>query len=296
MNIKQAEHLSGVSKRNIRFYEQQGLLTPTRNKENDYREYTDSDIETLKQIRILRMVDMPLDQIKSVLEGHTRLSDAAATQRSQLESKICELEAAIRFCQEFSTLGDLHELDPDTILQRMDAPKNRKGLFVDWINDYRKVALAEHNRVFTFTPDTLITTPGEFTLALCEYANQYDLNLIITREGMCPEFTLDGIEYTAERFYTNMYRFPVTVVRCTAKHPENFAADVDSSRKPLLTLLYRYWFVVPLSLLMVVLLWDSLMTSWEGWVILFSLLGLFGASIFRSYYFYYNYNGKPKKK
>ena len=54
MNIKQAEALSGVSRRNIRFYEQAGLLHPDRDPENDYRIYTEEDIRTLKLIRTLR--------------------------------------------------------------------------------------------------------------------------------------------------------------------------------------------------------------------------------------------------
>ena len=37
MNIKQTADASGVSARNIRYYEQAGLLTPARNPENDYR-------------------------------------------------------------------------------------------------------------------------------------------------------------------------------------------------------------------------------------------------------------------
>lgn len=40
MNIKTAEALSGVSRQNIRFYEREGLLTPDRNPENDYREWS----------------------------------------------------------------------------------------------------------------------------------------------------------------------------------------------------------------------------------------------------------------
>ena len=40
MNIKQAAEQSGVSARNIRYYEQAGLLTPARNPENEYRIYS----------------------------------------------------------------------------------------------------------------------------------------------------------------------------------------------------------------------------------------------------------------
>ncbi|MBM6695155.1 MerR family transcriptional regulator, partial [Pseudoflavonifractor capillosus] len=34
MNIKEAEKLTGISKRNIRFYEQKGMLHPARNQDN----------------------------------------------------------------------------------------------------------------------------------------------------------------------------------------------------------------------------------------------------------------------
>ena len=54
MNIKQTADASGVSARNIRYYEQAGLLAPERNPENDYRIYTDADVRTLKLIRVLR--------------------------------------------------------------------------------------------------------------------------------------------------------------------------------------------------------------------------------------------------
>ena len=73
MNIKEAEKLSGVSSRNIRFYEQKGLIKPRRNTENDYREYSEEEIQRLKLIRALRMVDMPMDQIRKVIDGKVPL-------------------------------------------------------------------------------------------------------------------------------------------------------------------------------------------------------------------------------
>lgn len=46
MNIKQAAEQSGVSARNIRYYEQAGLLTPARNPENEYRVYSQADVRS----------------------------------------------------------------------------------------------------------------------------------------------------------------------------------------------------------------------------------------------------------
>ena len=45
ININQVEKLTGVSKRNIRFYEKEGLLFPKRNSENGYRVYDETDME-----------------------------------------------------------------------------------------------------------------------------------------------------------------------------------------------------------------------------------------------------------
>ena len=98
MNIKQTADASGVSARNIRYYEQAGLLTPARNPENDYRIYTDADVRTLKLIRVLRTLDMPVEDIRAVLSGTLPLTEAAERQRRQLEAEQQKLAAAAAFC------------------------------------------------------------------------------------------------------------------------------------------------------------------------------------------------------
>ena len=49
LKIKELENTLSISRSNIRFYEKQGLFTPER-KDNNYREYTEQDIEILKGI------------------------------------------------------------------------------------------------------------------------------------------------------------------------------------------------------------------------------------------------------
>ena len=63
MNTKQVEELVGVSRQNIRYYEKEGLLTPCREQGNSYRDYSQEDVERLKLIKMLRMLDMPLKDI-----------------------------------------------------------------------------------------------------------------------------------------------------------------------------------------------------------------------------------------
>ena len=49
MNIKEIEERSGLTRANIRYYEQEGLLAPAR-RENKYRDYSEEDLETLLRV------------------------------------------------------------------------------------------------------------------------------------------------------------------------------------------------------------------------------------------------------
>ncbi len=48
MKIKQVEELVGITRKNIRFYEEQGLLNVAR-AENGYREYHQADVDRLRK-------------------------------------------------------------------------------------------------------------------------------------------------------------------------------------------------------------------------------------------------------
>lgn len=296
MTIKQAQQLSGVSTDNIRFYEKQGLLHPRRNQANDYREYRDEDIHTLKLIRALRMLDMPLEEIRAVLTGSLPLPEAAAEQKKRLEARSRRLSQAILLCGEFAALPDPETLDVDALLARMDAPEARDGFFRGWLQDYRRVALAEHEKRFTFLPDGAVTNPREFSAALFQYARENGLDLVVTKESMYPEFTIDGVEYTATRNYTNLRGCPVASIHCQVLHPEDFEPrDVSPLRRRIQKLFHLLWLPTLLCLL-ILLPRANLFASWEGWVLAISALVLVGAGSFRSWLLFYNENGKSGKK
>lgn len=234
MNIKQAESLSGVARQNIRFYEKQGLLKPARNRENDYREYSQEDIQTLKWIRLMRMLDMPLEEIRRVLSGSLELGEAAGAQQARLENQVESRKKAIRFCVALQKSGGIASENVDDFLSKMDA-SGEHGFFLRWKWDYLAACDAEHKRVFTFTPEEAITTPGEFTNALLSFAQREKIDLVITRESMYPIFTIDGIEYTAYRDYHRVgaggLSVPVATVHCEMVHPEEHLPTVPEKRR-----------------------------------------------------------------
>ena len=65
--IKKLAEMSGVSTRTLRYYEQIGLLKPTRVTSNNYRIYGEKEVDTLQQILFYRELDVPLEEIKSLL-------------------------------------------------------------------------------------------------------------------------------------------------------------------------------------------------------------------------------------
>lgn len=289
MNIKAAEELSGVSRQNIRFYEREGLLTPDRNPENDYREYQQEHIEILKMIRVMRMLDMPLDQIKLVLEGSISPAKAAKEQRQRLKAQKEQLTAAIRFCEEWSAFQTMEAVNVDEMLSRMESPENVQGLFQKWVEDYRKVVLAEEKKLFTFIPDQAVTNSREFTEALFAYAEKNSLNLVITKESMYPEFTIDGIEYTAERFYNAVRGIPVATIRCKVKYPEDFEPDVPENRKKLMKLMNLGWWLIPtVAVIFIVLVGRNVSSPLERWLMGLSVAAIVAVGLYRTWLFHFN--------
>ena len=231
MNIKQAAEQSGVSSPNIRFYEKEGLMTPARNRGNAYRDYTAGDIRTLKLIRMLRMLDMPLPTIKAVLRGEQPLQQALQAQQTVLEQQAAHLAAARSFCAELVRQRPQAEtLDVDACLTRMEKPAVQGAFCSGWLQDYRTLAQVQHQRHFSFIPEGSINTPQEFTAALQTYAKANGMQFSLEKEGMDPEFSLDGIAYKAYR-NPGKYRDEIC---CDAVHPEQLDTGLPPRREKLL--------------------------------------------------------------
>lgn len=98
LSIKEVEQLTGITKQNIRYYERQRLISPNRNPENDYREYSDKDIKQLKVIKVLRKLDMPIEEIRKILNHDITLSDAVEFQKERLTQERDRLSDALDFC------------------------------------------------------------------------------------------------------------------------------------------------------------------------------------------------------
>ena len=75
MNIKEIEERSGLTRANIRYYEQEGLLAPAR-RENKYRDYSEEDLETLLRVALLRSLGFSLEEIRRLQSGEADFAAA----------------------------------------------------------------------------------------------------------------------------------------------------------------------------------------------------------------------------
>lgn len=112
MRINEVEKAVGISKKNIRFYEEQGLLCPKREPGNGYRDYSEADIRTLQVIRLLRKLAVPLEEIRRLQTGELRLSDSMARHRIYLDSQLENLTQIKAVCLALEERGEtLSNLD-----------------------------------------------------------------------------------------------------------------------------------------------------------------------------------------
>ena len=69
LKINEVEALVGITRKNIRFYEAEGLLSPRRNSQNGYRDYGETEVEVLRRIKLLRKLGLPLEEIRQMQHG-----------------------------------------------------------------------------------------------------------------------------------------------------------------------------------------------------------------------------------
>ena len=69
MTVKQISELTGISARTLHYYDKIGLFAPTQKSEAGYRLYDDKALEILQQILFFREFDIPLKEIKALMEN-----------------------------------------------------------------------------------------------------------------------------------------------------------------------------------------------------------------------------------
>ena len=130
MKINEVETLVGITKKNIRFYEAQGLLTPCRNSENGYRDYGEAEVETLRRIKLMRKLGVPVEEIRQMQAGVRTVGDAMRRHLVTLEREQENIRQSIELCAMMKEREErLDALDAQALLQEMEQMEQAGATF-----------------------------------------------------------------------------------------------------------------------------------------------------------------------
>ncbi|HBI63446.1 MAG TPA: MerR family transcriptional regulator [Lachnospiraceae bacterium] len=91
--VKEISNITGISVRTLHYYDEIGLLKPTDKSDAGYRLYDDKALEQLQQILFFREFDIPLKEIKAVMENPALdRNHILKMQRGMLLTKIKRME------------------------------------------------------------------------------------------------------------------------------------------------------------------------------------------------------------
>lgn len=131
MKIKQVEELVGITSKNIRFYEEQGLLQPRRT-ENGYRDYRQEDVEQLKRVKLFRKLGVPVEQIGKLFQGRISVNDCLENQEAALKREQDNIEKLCVLTHEMLAGSlSIEKLDSDYWLDEVEKME-KEG--IDFVN------------------------------------------------------------------------------------------------------------------------------------------------------------------
>ena len=132
MKIYQVEELVGITKKNIRFYEDQKLLCPKRNPQNDYREYSLEDVRQLEKIKLLRKLSVPIEEIRLIQNGKLSLTQSMNRQIERIEKEEQSAQVMKELCARLrDETTDLKTLKASFYLTEMDKMESQGTKFKD---------------------------------------------------------------------------------------------------------------------------------------------------------------------
>lgn len=132
MKINKVEELVGITKKNIRFYEEKGLLTPERNSDNGYRDYSETDVEVLQKIKLLRQLSVPIEEILKMQKGYLTLEDCMRRHIITLEREEENVKQQRSVCAQLEQSGEqLANLDTTRYLSLMKEMEEKGVRFMN---------------------------------------------------------------------------------------------------------------------------------------------------------------------
>jgi len=152
-SINQLAKLSGITTRTLRYYDEIGLLTPSRTRSNGYRVYGQYEVDLLQQILFYRELDMPLDEIKRFVlskdfDGKVALESHLSSllgKKEKLSLLIANVEKTILSLKGEIVMNDKEKFEG---FKQTQLDKNEQQYGEEIRNLYGNEAVSKSNKKF----------------------------------------------------------------------------------------------------------------------------------------------------
>ena len=99
MQIKEVQEKLKISSYTLRYYEKMGLIQPYRD-ENGYRNYNEEDIHKIERIMFLRDINVPIEDIKDILDNKVTFQDVLENHIEKVNTQIESLQYIKNMCED----------------------------------------------------------------------------------------------------------------------------------------------------------------------------------------------------
>ena len=135
MTIKDVETLLDIPRATVRFYEKEGLISPTR-EGNGYRDYSDEEVEKLKKIIIFRKIGLTGEAINDLFDGVKTLEEVLDANIVNLQKQMEELKGAMKLSQKMKEdTVQIASMDVNIYWNRIEEEEKQGNQFIDIAKD-----------------------------------------------------------------------------------------------------------------------------------------------------------------
>ena len=183
MKIKQVEELVGITRKNIRFYEDQGLLNVER-AENGYREYHQEDVIRLQEIKLFRKMDISIEEMKLLFEKKKSLQICLEQHLKELEHRKEGLSKMQDMCERLILEHrSLESLNAEDCLEEIEQMEKEGAKFMN----VNKTDVHKKKRTGAIVGAAVMTVLMLVTIIIVFWANAQDpipLGLLLLIAGI----------------------------------------------------------------------------------------------------------------
>lgn len=248
MKISEVAKLSGVTVRTLHYYDEIGLLKPSKTTEAGYRMYSIEDLEKLQQILFFRELDFPLNEIKEIMINPNYNKNEALNKHKELlmekRKRIDGLIALINKTIKGDNIMSFKEFDNSKIEENKrkysEEVKNRWGN-TDAYKEYEKKTSSYDKNSWTTINEEMIEILKEFADNRNEDPNSHIVQSLVEKWRAyitsnfynCTKEILSGLGLMYigdERFKENIDKYGEGTAEFMAKAIEIYCAPHGSEK------------------------------------------------------------------